>query len=60
MNPWGVAGDRAATDVGEFDWGAGLTPKGYDDPAIGPADGGRYHGTAPEQTRPWVHVGSNG
>lgn len=44
---YGEAGLRAAADAGEFDWGAGLTPKGKEN--ADPRDGGRYHGIPAEE-----------
>lgn len=55
-NPYGVAGDRASVDVGEFDWGAGLTPPGLEDAP--PSEGGRYHGTTPPGA-PQIRVSPN-
>lgn len=43
---YGIAGERARNDVSEFGWGSGLTPPGLEDAP--PAEGGRYHGKAPD------------
>ena len=41
----GPASQRAEADVGEFDWGAGLTPPGCEDAPL--SEGGMYRGKAP-------------
>ncbi len=44
-NPWGIAGDRASADIGEFDWGPGLVPHTLEDAS--PAEGGMYKAKSP-------------
>ncbi len=40
-----LADRRAANDLGEFDFGCGLVPKGLEDAP--PSQGGMYRGTTP-------------
>jgi hypothetical protein len=56
-NEYGVAGDRANVDAGEFDWGAGLTPPGLENAL--PNEGGRYQGIPPDGPHSQVRMDSD-